>query len=248
MSSTEKRLLNIAHRGFSSAFPENTLLAFDEGMKAGADGFECDLRLSADGHVVVFHDDDLVRLCGRLGSIEKLTWKEIQTLKVKNKAPIPSLEQLLTDFHTTRINLEIKRSDREPVLVEAVLRELTKIRPKGKILFSSFSASILRCLRLMDAEGKLGDLGILVEKEEINELAALTQELRPATWNVPKQILDANLKGLGGSLKLPPLWVWTLEDPGLWKRVLDSDLPFEAIITNRPDALKAFLDAEMADK
>ena len=70
--------LAIAHRGFSSDYPENTSLAFRKAIEAGADGFECDLRLTADGHVVVFHDDDLKRLCGRDGCIEKMNWADIR--------------------------------------------------------------------------------------------------------------------------------------------------------------------------
>lgn len=53
----------IAHRGASATHPENTEVAFTEALRAGADGFECDLRLCADG-VVVCHDADLRRFGG----------------------------------------------------------------------------------------------------------------------------------------------------------------------------------------
>src|SRR5688500_15634289 len=62
-----------ARRGASALAPENTLAAFDLARTGGADGIELDVRLARDGTVVVFHDRDLMRLCGRDGCIEDLS-------------------------------------------------------------------------------------------------------------------------------------------------------------------------------
>ncbi len=236
-----KKILNIAHRGYSAKYPENTLRAFDEGMRAGADGFECDLRLSADGHVVVFHDDDLKRLCGVKGSIEQMTLKEIQSLKVFSQEAIPTLEELLQNFHTTRINLEIKKSNRDAVVVEQVLRILTKQRPRGAILLSSFSLEVMQALSVMDAKRTLGDHGMLVSTSHIADLPRISQKLSCDTWNVPRQILSAPWSKRWKDIGIPPLWIWTLDEPDQWKSVMDSSLPFQAIITNKPRALADYL-------
>ena len=53
--------LNLAHRGARSFAPENTLPALEKALALGADGFEIDVHMSADGHLVVCHDDDLLR-------------------------------------------------------------------------------------------------------------------------------------------------------------------------------------------
>lgn len=239
-----KHILNIAHRGFSGRYAENTMRAFDEGMRAGADGFECDLRLTSDGFLVVFHDDDLKRLCGRSGSIETMTLKEVQTLKVFEKEPIPTLDELLTTFHTTTINLEIKHSTRDAVVVEHILRALTKIRPQGRILISSFSIEALKALNIMDHKRSLGGLGILVESKNLEKLPTLSEDLSPQTWNVPKQILSGPWSKRWKDKKIPPLWTWTLDEPDQWNQVLRSPLPFEAIITNQPEACKKFLNSQ----
>ncbi len=233
--------LNIAHRGLSSQYPENTLLAFEKGMEAGADGFECDLRLTSDGKVVVFHDDDLQRLCGVSGSIEHWTWADIKKLRVNGLEKIPSLEDVLMHFLTTTINLELKPSSREDVLVEAVLRVLTKARPRGRILFSSFLPGILDCLQKMDENRKMGSLGVLVESRYMEKLPESLERWKPDTWNVPKQILDQPWLERWKSVKIPPLWVWTLDEADQWEEVLHSGLPFEAIITNKSEALATFL-------
>lgn len=54
-------MLNIAHRGARSVAPENTIAAMEKAAQLGADAVEIDVQLSADGAVVVFHDDDLLR-------------------------------------------------------------------------------------------------------------------------------------------------------------------------------------------
>jgi glycerophosphoryl diester phosphodiesterase len=210
-------------------------------MRAGADGFECDLRLSADGHVVVFHDDDLNRLCGEKGSIEQLTLQDIKALKVLSQEAIPTLEELLQTFHTTRINLEIKKSSRDAVVVEQVLRILTKQRPKGPILFSSFSLEVMQALSVMDAERTLGDHGMLVSTSHIADLPRISQKFSCDTWNVPRQILSAPWSKRWRDVCVPPLWIWTLDEPDQWQSVMDSSLPFEAIITNKPNALAEYL-------
>ena len=67
------RPLVFAHRGGCALGPENTLAAFDRGRAAGADGFELDVRLSADGVVVVCHDDTLDRTTGAIGLVRART-------------------------------------------------------------------------------------------------------------------------------------------------------------------------------
>ena len=57
-------LKKIAHRGASGQYPENSRLAFEKAIAAGADMIELDCQLTADGHVVVFHDERLARTTG----------------------------------------------------------------------------------------------------------------------------------------------------------------------------------------
>ena len=57
-------ILLMAHRGANRQAPENTLTAFRLALEAGCDGCECDVQLSHDGTLVVFHDETLQRLAG----------------------------------------------------------------------------------------------------------------------------------------------------------------------------------------
>lgn len=63
----------MAHRGYSGRFPENTMLAFKQAHKVGADGIEFDVQLSKDGQVVIIHDESLLRTTGFDGFVRDLT-------------------------------------------------------------------------------------------------------------------------------------------------------------------------------
>ena len=84
-----------AHRGVhdGSQFPENSLIAFAAALEAGA-GIECDLRLTADDRVVVFHDADGWRLCASPMKIGQSSLAQLARLSVGGH-PVPTLESLL---------------------------------------------------------------------------------------------------------------------------------------------------------
>ena len=84
-----------AHRGlhYGSGFPENSLIAFAAALERGC-GIECDLRLTADNKVIVFHDADGMRICGSPLKIGQSDWRQLSRLRV-GEHPIPTLESLL---------------------------------------------------------------------------------------------------------------------------------------------------------
>ena len=74
--------IKIAHRGSSGSYPENTRLAFEKALEAGADMIEMDCQLSKDGHVVVFHDERLNRTAKVKGYVKGKTLKQLKKLDV----------------------------------------------------------------------------------------------------------------------------------------------------------------------
>jgi glycerophosphoryl diester phosphodiesterase len=87
----------IAHRGLwaPGGAPENSLDAFESACRSGY-GVELDVRLSADGEAMVFHDDNLKRMTGADGSIEQLPARELAQLRLLDGPdPIPTLAQTL---------------------------------------------------------------------------------------------------------------------------------------------------------
>jgi glycerophosphoryl diester phosphodiesterase len=95
-------ILAAAHRGYSAAFPENTLAALEAALDAGAGLVEIDLQRSADGAVVIFHDDTLDRTTDGSGPVAGHTLAELQALDAGSwfgpqfaGEPIPTLDQAL---------------------------------------------------------------------------------------------------------------------------------------------------------
>ncbi|KAI1435232.1 PLC-like phosphodiesterase [Xylaria sp. CBS 124048] len=71
----------IAHRGFSTNLPENTMAAFAAAIDAGTDSIETDLHLTRDGVIVLSHDGNLKREFGSASKVSDLTWSEISELR-----------------------------------------------------------------------------------------------------------------------------------------------------------------------
>lgn len=127
----------IAHRGFSRDYPENTLLAFEKALDAGADGIETDLQLSLDNVPVLFHDDTLKRITALDKKPEELTLAELQSLDAGSwfdprykKEHIPSLDELLQLCRARAILiLEIKYA---PSTYKRLCEEIER-RIRGKL-------------------------------------------------------------------------------------------------------------------
>ena len=110
--STPQRPAIVGHRGASVHAPENTLAAFRRAIEDGAQLLECDVHLSADGHVVVMHDRTVDRTAAadsplRSGAIGELTRAELDRVLLGEGERVPSLEQLLA-MTTVPLFIEVK--------------------------------------------------------------------------------------------------------------------------------------------
>lgn len=70
----------VAHRGSSHDTPEHTLAAYLRALEVGADGLECDVRLTADGHLVCVHDRNLRRTASTRGAVSTMSLAELDEL------------------------------------------------------------------------------------------------------------------------------------------------------------------------
>lgn len=123
--------LVIAHRGASHYAPENTLAAFRLAWEQGADAIETDLRLTADGAIVAFHDEDGSRMLGDPRRIRDIPLSELSE-------GVPSLAEVLATVPDGKhIVLELKED-----VVEPLARELATA-PQERITLIAFDAEIL---------------------------------------------------------------------------------------------------------
>ena len=85
----------VGHRGAKGLVPENTLPSFEAAIAFGCDATECDVHLSADGHLVVCHDHTVDRTTNGTGAIAAMTLTELRVLDAGNGAQIPLFEEVL---------------------------------------------------------------------------------------------------------------------------------------------------------
>ncbi|MEW8972267.1 MAG: glycerophosphodiester phosphodiesterase [Mesobacillus sp.] len=111
--------LILAHRGYAAEYPENTMLAFKEAEKAGADGLELDVQMTRDGELVVIHDEKVDRTTDGTGLVKDYTLGDLRKLdarfkfkELSRREQIPSLEEVLEWLAGTRLvcNIELKNS------------------------------------------------------------------------------------------------------------------------------------------
>ncbi len=174
-------MFKIAHRGYSERYPENTLLAFQKAIEAGADMIELDVHLSRDGELVVIHDDDISRTSNGYGLVMDTPLSELKKLDFSYKFPhfghvsIPALGEVF-DLVKGKImvNVEIKKLPMNYKGIEEKLVEL--IRVKGvadQVIISSFDHYSLLKVKVLFPEIRTGMLYVAVWTCFERELEAL---------------------------------------------------------------------------
>ena len=126
---------NFAHRGLHSrdkSIPENSLAAFERAASAGY-GMELDVQLSRDGEVVVFHDDDLKRVCGVEAKVADLTLEELRKLRLcGTEETIPLFSEVLKCVRGRgALIVELKNGKRNKELCEKTSRASTPLSCVG---------------------------------------------------------------------------------------------------------------------
>jgi glycerophosphoryl diester phosphodiesterase len=102
---TSGRPLVFAHRGGADALPEHTLAAYLRALDEGADGVECDVRLTRDGHLVCVHDRRLNRTSNGTGLVSAKTLAQLEELDFASWHPAAVAEEWLAD-HVRLLTLE----------------------------------------------------------------------------------------------------------------------------------------------
>ena len=140
-------LCEYAHRGLhGGGTPENSLPAFEKACQKGF-GIELDVQLSADGVVVVFHDDTLKRMTGKDAKVKDLTVCELQRLSLdRTEETIPTFEEVLRLVNgRVPLLVELKGEDFNAALCAPVAELLKGYR--GEYCIESFNPLLLRAMR-----------------------------------------------------------------------------------------------------
>ena len=243
------RPLRIAHRGASARAPENTLAAFREAVRLGADAVECDVRLSGDGKPVVIHDDTVDRTTDGRGMVARLPLAELRRLDAGSwfasrfrGERIPTLEETF-EFARGRcgLNLEIKGAaadaDGDGATIRAVARSLAASGFRDPLIVSSFSRQALILARSAMPRVRLGllvsrSLRGLRSAHRLTGLAAVHPHVRLASRRRMRLVHALGLLVL----------FWTVNERRLIRRL--QDLGADGLMTDDP---ALFLDLRAGD-
>ena len=254
-------MLIIGHRGAAGLAPEHTFASWDLALEAGADYLEQDLQMTADGVLVVLHDDSLDRTArgsGCRGAVRERAWAEIRDCDVGswfNEAHpqlarpefagqrIPTLDAVLERYAgRARFYIETKNPEAAPGMEEALVRllEARDLLPRqpgdATVIIQSFSERSL--LRVRELEPRLPLILLLGRREfgwtirrKLRRIAGWAAGIGPAKGDVDRKLLDA-AHALG--LVVHP---WTVNDPVDLEKL--ANFGVDGVFTDFPDRAAA---------
>ena len=145
-------ILRIGHRGAAGHAPENTLAAIQKGIALGVDFVEVDVRRTADGVLVILHDETVNRTTNGKGRVDRLSLREIKRLSAGNGESIPTLEEVLTVVEgQAGLMVELKITEVAQQVVDAVRGSGFK-KP---LIYASFLHDELTHVRTSDPAASL---------------------------------------------------------------------------------------------
>ena len=225
----------VGHRGDPSKYPEETIQSDNSAFNSGADYVELDLRLSADGELVVSHDDDLFRVTHTHAIVSQNYWQALSQLTYDNGEHVLSLPELFDYYQkkpNTKFILETKIDhglDPSYELEDQIAATVKKYHMEKRIMIHSFSAASLFHFRKIMPDAYL--ILIVGSLKRIN------------FSNLPQ----VNAVNVSSDLILNHSWlihwlhqlnkqvfVWTEmdESPDLWQWLINKNV--DGVVTNFP--------------
>jgi glycerophosphoryl diester phosphodiesterase len=233
-----RQVVAISHRGEHLHHPENTLLAYQAAIDAGADYFEVDVRTTSDGKLVLSHDGSVARRTNGQGDIGKMTFDEVRALDAGVKSgpqfagtKIPTFDEAL-DLARGKIGIyvDVKSASAQDLvthiqdhgMVDHVViytglsegKEIQRLNPK---------------LKVMPEAGTAENAKHLIERLQPQVMAFDAHDFKP---DIIKAVKDANVQIYVD--RLGPA-----DNPAGWQSAIDAGA--DGIQTDRPAELVKYL-------
>lgn len=242
----------IAHRGSKLLWPENTRLAFANAVEVGFRWLETDLHLSRDGHLMCIHDGMLDRTTDRSGPVSELTRAELESVDAAfhfevggefaergHRHGIPSLEDMLNEFLHCRFVVDLKRDG----LAEPLWSLISRLGVEDRLIVGSFSDRRLREFRSISHGTVATSAGPRAVARALASAALFSPPMLADALQVPVAARGIPIVTERSVRKFHAagyqVHVWTVNSSKQMHRLLDMGV--DAIITDRPESLKAVL-------
>ena len=235
-----RRRTVMAHRGGGAEVPENTWSAVEHVAALGLEWMETDLRVTADGVVVLSHDPTLDRTTTGAGRILARTWREISRLDAGDGRPPVRLDELLAAQPSLFLNVDVKDSQ----AVQPALQAVRAADALERVRFASFSARRLAVLRrqeprattslgVADVVGLMGlaEAGILVPHTRWGWTQGRVDAVQVPVRRRGVPVATARLVATAHHYGLE-VHVWTVDEEPEMRRLVGMGV--DCIITDRP--------------
>lgn len=228
--------LALAHRGGAAEAPENSASAFQNAVDLGVRCIETDVRATADGHAVIFHDATIDRTSSGTGPIAGITLADLRRTHLADGAPPMTLAEALRRWPDTVLNVDVKCDD----AVGPFLSAVSDCQAWGRVCAASFSATRLELLRELAGPR----LATSMHPREVTRLVlGLDPGDSPVAAQVPRRsgpipvvtrrfVRAAHRRGV-------QVHVWVVDDAQEMRELLD--LGVDGLVTDRPSLLREVL-------
>ncbi|WP_199522322.1 glycerophosphodiester phosphodiesterase [Geodermatophilus marinus] len=234
----------MAHRGGAIEHLENTAPAFEACVRLGYRYLETDVRVTADGVPVAFHDPTLDRVTDRSGRIDQLPWAEVATARIGGREPLLRLEDLLAAWPDVRFNLDVKAAG----VLAPLARLVRRMGVADRLCLASFSDARLAAVRRIFGPSvctSLGPRGVAALRlSSYSPRAAGLVRIPAGCAQVPLQLggralVDERFVAAAHARGLQ-VHVWTVDTEAEVSALLD--LGVDGIMTDRPAMLREVLE------
>ncbi|MEM7331290.1 MAG: glycerophosphodiester phosphodiesterase [Chloroflexota bacterium] len=259
--------LVIAHQGGNLVRPDNTMMAFNHAVELGVDVLEMDIHSSANGELVVIHDDTVDRTTDGNGRVNDLTLAELKTLDAAydwsvddgqttpyrgQGVTIPALEELFQAFPDMPMNIEIKQE--APPIGQPFCDLIREYGKEDQVLVASFSQ-----VAILEFREVCPEVATSMVQAEIQSYFILNTLLMSGLFRSPAEAFQVpeyfNLPIIGRthvttdrfirnaqSLNIE-IHVWTVNEEEQMIRLIDAGV--DGLITDRPDLLIEIRDQRL---
>lgn len=236
----EKKILYVAHRGASYLAPENTLASISLAWELGADAAECDVMLTGDNQVILFHDKSAKKLTGENLTIKETRWEQLQKLFIQPgktnlphyaHEPIPLLKDVLGTIPDDRmLVIEIKTG---PEILPHLQPVIDKAWKTGQISFIAFDFETILAVKKLYPGVPCYYLSSF--KPDLNKRFDSIVENQLDGVDLRHSIIDGPLVEQCNAAGLE-VWCWTVNDPETARKM--KEMGVTAVTTDRPAWLK----------
>ncbi|WP_409415412.1 glycerophosphodiester phosphodiesterase [Flavobacterium sp. PS2] len=225
-------ILKIAHRGARGYEPENTLKAFQKALDLHADGIELDVHLSADGHIIVIHDETIDRTTNGKGFVNNLSLQELKAFRTEKEQQIPTLPEVFDLVNQQCfINIELKgqgTANAVAALIELYVSE--KNWNYNSIIVSSFEWDFLQEIVLLNPKIPVG----VLTETDIDSAITFAEAIKAKAINP-----DVNLVSKENAIQIQEkgfeIFPWTVNEAADIARIKTYNI--NGIISDFPDRI-----------